>query len=110
MPCLRQVRRALRPQGEIRVSGPQRKTKLDQLFARIAADLKESGKFTEVQADFDRVWEINRAILGPSLYRWTVAEMEQMLRTAGFGEITYSTETAYSGQAMIVVATGGGRR
>ena len=104
LPCLRQVHEVLTPNGEIRVSGPQKKTKLAQLFARIDADLSASGRMAELRDDFDRVWEINQAILGSVLYRWNVDDMKHILLTAGFREITYVTDTAYGGQAMIVVA------
>jgi SAM-dependent methyltransferase len=112
LPCLRQVHKRLKADGEIRVSGPQKSTDLERLFARMAADLKSAGKMVEVREDFDRVCDINRNILSENLYRWTVDDVKQMLRTAGFGEITYATDAAYAGQSMIVCAkkSSGGRR
>jgi SAM-dependent methyltransferase len=104
IPCFRQVRAALKPGGEIRVSGPQKKTRLDRLFARIEADLKKSEKLESLRADFDEVWQVNHVILRPNLFRWTVVQMKDMLMQAGFREIVYATETAYSGEAMLVAA------
>ncbi len=104
VPCFRQVRRALKRNGEIRVSGPQKKTDLELLFAKIADDLKVTGRMTELQDDFHRVWNINRAVLSSSLYRWTVDDMTDLLKSAGFKNFVYSTDSAYAGQAMIVAA------
>jgi SAM-dependent methyltransferase len=104
LPCLRQVCAALTPNGEIRVSGPQKSTDLETLFSQIGAELEAAGRTAELKEDFDRVRDINRNVLGPSLYRWDVDEMAEMLRTAGFKQITYSTDSAYAGQAMIIAA------
>jgi hypothetical protein len=43
-PCLRQVRSALAPNSQIRLSGPQRSTDLQILFSQIAAELKAAGQ------------------------------------------------------------------
>jgi ubiquinone/menaquinone biosynthesis C-methylase UbiE len=104
LPCLRHVRRVLKADGEIRVSGPQKTTDLNRLFSRIAGDLKASGRMKDLQEDYDRVAAINRNVLSSRLYRWSVDDMQQMLRDAGFGQITYVTDTAYGGQSMIVCA------
>ena len=104
LPCFRQVFKALKPNGEIRISGPQKKTDLKKLFARIDADLRASERMAELGEDFQRVWDINQTVLSPSLYRWTVNDMKQLLQSAGFGEFVYTSDSAYSGQAMIVVA------
>ncbi|MDA1052312.1 MAG: class I SAM-dependent methyltransferase [Planctomycetota bacterium] len=104
VPCFRQVREALKPTGEIRVSGPKKNTDLKILFQQIGNDLESSGRMAELHDDFDRVREINHTILASSLYRWTVDDMKQMLLAAGFREITYATDAAYAGQAMIVTA------
>lgn len=104
LPSLRQVCKRLRPDGEIRVSGPQKSTDLERLFSRMAADLRSSGKLDDLREDFERVCDINRNILSPNLYRWNVDDMKDLLRQAGFGEITYATDSAYAGQAMIVCA------
>ena len=104
LPCFRQVRDLLTPEGEIRVSGPQRKTKLEELFAQISRDLKSSRRMDELKEDYNRVWDINRYILSSNLYRWSVDDMKGMLKSAGFTEIEYDTDSAYAGQAMIVAA------
>jgi SAM-dependent methyltransferase len=102
--CFRQVRAALKPKGEIRVSGPQKSTNLDKLFSRFAEDLEAAGRTAELKDDFDRVREINQKALSSILYRWDVDNMSKLLQTAGFTQITYSTDSAYAGQAMIVAA------
>lgn len=102
--CFRQVRAALKPKGEIRVSGPQKSTDLEKLFSRLAEDLEVAGRTDELKDDFDRVREINLKALSSILYRWNVDEMSNLLKSAGFSQITYSTDIAYAGQAMIVAA------
>ncbi|OAI54749.1 hypothetical protein AYO44_14270 [Planctomycetaceae bacterium SCGC AG-212-F19] len=104
LPCFRQICKALTAEGEIRVSGPQKKTKLEQLFGQISAELRACGRMEELREDYTRVWDINRNILSSSLYRWSVEDMRKMLGKAGFNTITYATDSAYGGQAMIVAA------
>jgi ubiquinone/menaquinone biosynthesis C-methylase UbiE len=102
--CLRGVRRVLKPGGEVRVSGPQKKTNLDRLFRQIRRDLEAKTLFDGYTEDYERVERINYYSLGPMLYRWTMSDVEQMLVDAGFPEIIWRTDKAYAGQAMIVCA------
>jgi ubiquinone/menaquinone biosynthesis C-methylase UbiE len=102
--CLKESCRVLKPGGELRLSGPRKNTKLPILFNQIKKELKESGKFDEVEADYKHVLEINEARLTPWLYRWTTNELEEMIKTAGFSKITYSSEDIYAGQSMFICA------
>ena len=102
--CFRGVRRVLKPGGEVRVSGPKKKTSLDRLFRQMRQDLKARSLFDEYREDFERVERINYYSLAPTLYRWTISDVEQMLLGAGFPEIIWHTDKAYAGQAMIVCA------
>lgn len=105
LPCLKKARELLRKGGEIRLSGPHNRTRLDRLLRQIKADLKAGpGLVGEVKEKYEKVEYINRAFLEPRLRRWTVDEIEDMLREAGFSKVTYSTTDAYAGQAMIVCA------
>jgi SAM-dependent methyltransferase len=51
VPCFRQVRKALKPGGEIRISGPQKKTDLSKLFERILNDISTADHSAELQDD-----------------------------------------------------------
>ncbi len=102
--CLAECYRVLKPGGEIRLSGPRKDTKLPVLFDRIAKDLKENGTFEELQADYNQAYQINELKLSPMLYKWTAKDVEDMLRTAGFSEIVYSSEDVYAGQSMFICA------
>ncbi len=102
--CFKEVWDSLKIGGEIRVSGPQKSTNLEKLFARIAADLDAAKRMTELNLEFEQVRQINQTILRPILFRWTVDDMKKMLLDAGFSSISYHSENAYGGQAMIVCA------
>jgi ubiquinone/menaquinone biosynthesis C-methylase UbiE len=102
--CLREVHRVLRDGGEIRISGPQKRTRLDKLLKRIKSDLKARGVFDELEQDFERVRIINERRLAQWLYRWSVDEMKEMLRDAGFRDVFYATDRAYCGQSMVIGA------
>ena len=101
--CLKEARRVLKPGGELRLSGPRKDTKLKILFDHIKKELKEAGKFDEVEADYKRVLEINERRLSPS-FVWSTKDVEAMLQAAGFAKITYSSEDVYAGQSMLICA------
>lgn len=102
--CLKEVRKKLRVGGEIRIGSPKRDTNLDLLFEALKSDLRQKGRFSDLQQHWNRVERINRQRLAPMLYRWDVEDVQQMLRKAGFSNIGWSTEKAYAGQSMIVTA------
>jgi ubiquinone/menaquinone biosynthesis C-methylase UbiE len=102
-PVLRGANRVLKPGGEIRISGPKKKTNLERLFRRIRSDLVQAGKFDELKEEYERVKFINEVMLSPLLYRWTVSDVQQMLVDNGFQPF-WDTERAYEAQAMIVAA------
>ena len=102
--CLAEVRRVLRKGGEIRISGPKRDTDLDLLFDRIKADIVDKRLFDKLKSEYEHVRKINNLRLKPFLFKWTNEEVEDLLMQAGFSEVTYSTDCAYAGQAMIVGA------
>jgi len=102
--CLQEAYRVLKPGGELRLSGPRKDTKLQVLFDRILKDLKERGKFEEVEADYRHVWEINESRLGRWLFRWSAKDVEDMVLKAGFSKIVHSSEDAYAGQSMLICA------
>ena len=101
--CLAEAFRVLKPGGELRLSGPRKDSKLDVLFGRIEKDLKEAGKFQELEADFRHVLDINRQRLSPMLYRWSTDDVKGLLTAAGF-KITYASDDAYAGQSMLICA------
>jgi ubiquinone/menaquinone biosynthesis C-methylase UbiE len=103
--CLQDVHRVLKPGGEIRLSGPQKKTNLNKLLRQLRHDLEKRGRYDELEAQYQRLSTINRLYLDPNLHRWTVSDVEQQMKDAGFSTILpYSTDHAYGGQSMIVCA------
>ena len=52
---------------------------------------------------FEKVRLINEMYLKPRLNRWTIEELCDLLKSAGFREITGIVK-AYAGQAVIVAA------
>ena len=102
--CLREVLRVLKPGGDVRISGPKRDTDLEVLFERIREDLVRKGQFDRVEEAYQHVLDVNRFRLGSMLYRMDLGELSDLLREAGFSEITHRRNDAYEGQAMLVRA------
>jgi len=102
--CLREVQRVLRHGGEVRISGPQKRTRLDRVLAQIKRDLKARGVFDDVSEDYERVKAINERRLAQWLYRWDIEDMRNMLTEAGFSETFYADDRAYGGESMVVGA------
>lgn len=103
--CLEEVHRVLKPSGEIRLSGPKKDTDLNRLFRRLEEDLKNANKFKELKDDFKRVEEINKGRLSQFLFDYDLDDMKSLVQKAGFSQITYETNRAYGGEAMIIFAT-----
>ncbi len=102
--CLKEARRVLKPGGELRLTGPRKNSNSQALFDRITKELKDGGKFDELEADYQQVQQINDLNLRPMLYRWSTEDVEAMLKKAGFSKILFSSEEPYAGQAMFVSA------
>jgi ubiquinone/menaquinone biosynthesis C-methylase UbiE len=105
--CLREVHRVLRERGEIRISGPQKRTRLDRLLKQIKSELKTRGLFDELEQDYERVRIINERRLAQWLYRWSIDDMKAMLREAGFRDVFYESDRAYGGESMVIGARKG---
>ena len=102
--CLNEVYRVLKPSGEIRLSGPKKDTDINRLFRKFERDLKSRGEFAALEADFKKVEYINRHHLSQLLYEHDAKDIKALLEAAGFTNITYETEQAYGGEAMIIFA------
>ncbi|WP_411728678.1 class I SAM-dependent methyltransferase [Methyloglobulus sp.] len=101
--CLKEAWRVLKPGGEIRISEPQKCTDLSKVLEQIRSDLKKNGKYTELEADFLKLCQINEFSLQPLLHRWTLDEMEKVL-LQDFSSISYKTDRIYAGQSMLICA------
>ena len=101
---LREVHRVLKPDGEIRISGPKKLADLDVLFKRMEDDLRENGKLEELNEPFHHVMEINYRYLQPMLRKWDVDDIQTLLTLAGFSTISYTNCEIYAGQSRIVCA------
>jgi ubiquinone/menaquinone biosynthesis C-methylase UbiE len=99
--CLWHVWRVLKPDGEIRISGPKKDTNLDVLFEQIQQDLEQRMVFDKVKTEFNHVKAINKLRLHPLLFKWTLEDVQEILTRAGFAP-SKGTDNVYAGQAMIV--------
>jgi ubiquinone/menaquinone biosynthesis C-methylase UbiE/PAS domain-containing protein len=102
--CLSEVYRVLKPGGEVRISGPQKSTKLSKVLDQIKKDLIRNKRFDQFEKEYLRVKQINEYSLALMLLRWTQEEMETLLEGARFSSISYSTDDIYAGQSMLVCA------
>ena len=102
--CLSEVNRVLKPGGEVRISGPQKSTKLSKVLEQIKKDLIRNKRFDQLEKEYLRVKQINEYSLAFMLLRWTQEEMETLLEGARFSSISYSTDDIYAGQSMLVCA------
>jgi ubiquinone/menaquinone biosynthesis C-methylase UbiE len=100
----RQAYKKLKPGGEVRVSGPKTDTNLEALFDQLHDDLQKCENYEALLGHFERVKEINFAYLSPILYRWSLDQMKELLASAKFTDITFETDQAYAGQAMVICA------
>ena len=107
--ALKEVRRVLKPGGELRVSGPRADTNLEVLFRRIRADLEETGEFKNLEKVYKHVKQLNELRLRPMLHRWTTDDFSQLLTSQeiGFATVTHRSENVYEGQSMLISAVKG---
>ena len=101
---LREAARVLKPDGEVRTSGPKSNTDVDALLRQIERELKAAGKFTALEGSFRKVVEINRYRLATWLYRYSLEDMRALLYRSGLSREGAETDKAYGGQGMIVCA------
>lgn len=102
--CLMEVRRVLKPRGEVRITGPKRSTQLRKLFHQIEKDLRNRGVLDELEEDLELVKRINHTHLGSMLYRWKIDDVRELLTQAGFDRVTFASEDVYAGQGMLICA------
>lgn len=102
--CLREVNRVLKPGGEVRISGPQKRTQLKKVLDRIKHDLVENNAFDKFKHDYEKVKQINEHALASMLFHWSQEDMESLLLEVGFSAISYSTDKVYAEQSMLVCA------
>jgi ubiquinone/menaquinone biosynthesis C-methylase UbiE len=104
--CLKEAWRVLKPGGEIRLSEPQKSTNVTILLDQIRSDLRKNGRYTELEADFLKLQQINEFSLRPLLHRWTIDDMEKiLLLMPDLSSITYKSDRTYAGQSMMICAT-----
>lgn len=99
---LRDARRHLTSEGEIRITGPMKSTDLEKLFAIFRKELISSKRFEEIASHYELAYEINRRYLTQILFRHTVDDIVALVREAGFTEVV--SDTVYGGQAYLVCA------
>jgi len=102
--CLREVHRVLRKGGEIRISGPQKQTRLSRVLAQIKRDLKAKGVFDQFAEDYERVRMINERRLAQWLYRLDIDALARLLQDSGFSDVFYTNDRAYAGESMVLAA------
>jgi ubiquinone/menaquinone biosynthesis C-methylase UbiE len=100
--ALREVLRVLKPGGELRISGPHKRSDVDVLFRDIKEDLQAKSLFAELRPAYDRVYAINRMRLASMLQRWTTSELADDLLKLGFSQVLHASETIYNGQSMLL--------
>jgi len=103
--CLKEAHRVLKPGGELRFSEPKKGNKLSKVLDQIYRDLKGNNRYAGLEKEYHKVRQINEFALAPLLHRWSLEEIQEILRRdIGFTEITYATENVYAGQSMLVCA------
>ncbi len=100
--CLREIYRVLKAGGEFRISEPKKTTRLSKVLDQIGRDLRHNSGYAEIEADYQKVRQINERALAPMLQRWTIDEMKSLLGAVGFERVTYETDAAYAGQSMLI--------
>lgn len=103
--CLKESYRVLKDGGEIRISDPQKKTKIDKLLSQIKKNLDKNGQYDNVKQHYLNIERINQFHLKSMIFKWTVDDMEARLHEAGYQEIFYKSDKAYGGQSLMICAT-----
>ena len=103
--CLKEAHRVLKPGGELRFSEPKKGNKLSKVLDQIGRDLKGNNRYTGLAKEYHKVRQINEFALAPLLHRWSLGEIQEILRRdIGFTKIAYATDDIYAGQSMLVCA------
>ena len=101
--CLSLIYEGLAPDGVLALSVPNEGANLDHLFSSLRSDLEAKGKFDELRGHYDNVYDINRRMdKNEQLSKYTVAELETMIKKAGFSNIIAQDTEAYAGQAIFM--------
>lgn len=101
---LREIARALKPGGELRLSNPDEDTDLDALFGRIRRDLTEKSEFQRFASEFEALKAFNEQQLAPMLHRFSRDRLRELLTAGGFGTITHMSHDHYAGQSILISA------
>lgn len=103
--CFKEIRRVLKSQGEVRISGPRSDSNVKILFEEIKKSLKKKeGVFKKYKADYETVRYINEIQLKKYLYRHSTDEVGKILKAAGFSKISHKSEDIYANQNMLIAA------
>ena len=102
IPCLKDVARVLKPNGEVRISGPSKGFSLRKVFRSIKSDLVSSGKFSQLERHYEQARRINNFLEG-DLRGWSERNLEELLREARFPVVTHDVPY-YRGNGRIICA------
>lgn len=103
--CFKEIHRVLKPQGEVRISGPRSDSDVKILFEEIKKSLKKKkGGFKIHKMDYETVRYINTIQLKKYLYKHSIDEVEKILKDAGFSKISHKSEDIYANQNMLIAA------
>jgi ubiquinone/menaquinone biosynthesis C-methylase UbiE len=101
--CLQGVSRILKPNGVLGLSTTHSRTQLDRLLGSIKARLKEKGQFDRLAADYQVVYDANKAIEKDIATRYSRDDYRNWVKAAGFA-ITRDVPEAYEGAVMLIWA------
>lgn len=103
--CLSEVYRVLKIGGEVRISGPHKKTNVSALFKVLWDELSSDNKNdTSFVRDFRNVEKINIDALEPILLGDDLETMRSKLQAAGFTQFGPTSDRVYAGHAVILNA------
>jgi|GEM_PF-4710677 len=83
--CLKEIHRVVRQDGVFVLSTSRSTTNVDQLFATIEKELRESKTWEAKKALFDSAYKHNKE-MEPMIVRYTAEDIEGFMREAGFVE------------------------
>jgi ubiquinone/menaquinone biosynthesis C-methylase UbiE len=101
--CLQGVCRILRKNGTLGLSTTHSLVELDPLLHNIKACLKEKGCYSELSADYEILYDVNKQIEKDMARRYTSEQYREWICAAGF-EITKDVPSTYDGAVMLIHA------
>lgn len=102
--CIKEVYRVLRIGGEVRISEPHKNSDASKVLKQIEHELQKNQRLDVIRLHFQKVKEINERSLSRMLNKWSIEDMELILKDIGFSRTIFKMDKTYAGQSFMICA------